>query len=64
MPLLGSVESGNLVGIDPVVAAVIPHGADLAVPDGEEDLWPWNVSSPDCFGDLHAFGHRFNPGQA
>jgi hypothetical protein len=34
------------------------------VPDGDEDLWAWDASSPDRFGDLHAFGHRFNPRQA
>lgn len=58
--LFGNGESGNLVWVDPVVAALVAHGADLAVANGQEDLCPRDSGCPGCFGDLHAIGHGLN----
>lgn len=59
---MGKGESGDLVEVDPVVAAVVENGADLPMSDREEDLRPWEAGRPGCFGDLHTIGHGFRRG--
>src|SRR5437763_2412811 len=50
-------ESGDLVGVHPVVAALVSLGRDVAVADGDEDRSARYACGADRFRHLDALGH-------
>src|SRR5437763_16740859 len=50
-------ESGDLVGVHPVVAALVSLGRDVAVADGDEDRGARYACGADRFRHLDALGH-------